>query len=49
MADDDAGVWDEFVDVVCDGVDVVDTVVYEEDLAFPSEFSLDGLLMRMGL
>ena len=44
VADDDAGVGHELADFIRDGLDVVDLVVYEEDLAVAGQFALQRLL-----
>ncbi len=44
MADDDFCFGYELLDAVGGGLDVVDTVVDEVDLAFTREFPLDGAL-----
>jgi len=43
VTDDDAGIGDEALDSIGGGLDVVDSIVDEEYLAFTGEFSLDRL------
>ena len=44
MTDDDACFGDETLDVISDGLNVVDAVVYEEDLPIARQFTHDRAL-----